>query len=257
MNWDLEQLQEQLCKSLCQDIRLHPRSDGRLYVETPFVFADGDAYALFLEQTSQGLRLTDCGHTLMHMSYDFDVDKLQEGTRGRIWQQIIRQAGLQLSGGELFVDTAPAQLGQDLIRFGQALTKVTDLTFLNRIRVESTFYDDLHEVLEGLVPGRLERDYIHPDLEDGRDYPIDYRVLGASPNLFIFGVPNQAKARLVTITLEHLLRRHIDFDSLVIFANQQEIPRPDLARLSNAAGEMVSSLDAAEDISRKVRKLAA
>lgn len=257
MSFDLEHLQAQLCAGLCKGITLHPRKDGRLYLDTPFTFSDGDAYGLYLEQTPMGLRLTDCGHTLMHLSYDFDIDKLQEGTRGRLWQQILQQAGVQEQAGQLFTLTTSDRLGEDVIHFGQALTKITDLSFLNRIRVESTFYEDLDRVLEALVPARLVRDYVHPGLENGKDYPIDFRVLGPSPDLFIFGVPNQAKTRLVTITLEHLLRRKIDFDSLVIFANQQDIPRTDLARLSNAAGEMVASLDATEDISRKVRKLAA
>jgi hypothetical protein len=62
---------------------------------------------------------------------------------------------------------------------------------------------------------------------------------------------------LVTIILEHWLRASVEFDSLLIFADQQEIPRKDLARLSNVGGEMVASLDAREDIQRKILKLAA
>ena len=54
-------------------------------------------------------------------------------------------------------------------------------------------------------------------------------------------VGQDARQRVPTIMLEHWLRAHVDFDSLLIFADQQEIPRRDLARLSNVGGEMVAS----------------
>ena len=43
-----------------------------------------------------------------------------------------------------------------------------------------------------------------------------------------------------------------DLDSLLIFSDQGAIPKQDLARLSNAVGEMIASLDAETDFSRKL-----
>ena len=76
-------------------------------------------------------------------------------------------------------------------------------------------------------------------------------------HLFLLGIASRDKARLAAIILEHWLRYHVEFDSLLVFQDQQEIPRADLARLSNAGGEMVASLDAVEDLKRKLSKLAA
>jgi hypothetical protein len=42
-----------------------------------------------------------------------------------------------------------------------------------------------------------------------------------------------------------------------VFEDQQEIPRADLARLSNAGGEMVASLNAEGDLRRKLERKAA
>ena len=75
--------------------------------------------------------------------------------------------------------------------------------------------------------------------------------------MFVLGVPNRDKARLATSTLERLLRYKAKFDSILIFANQQEIPRKDLARLTNVGGEMVASLDARVDLERKILRKAA
>ena len=54
------------------------------------------------------------------------------------------------------------------------------------------------------------------------------------------------------------LKNHrADYESLLIFAYQAELPRPVLARLSNVGGEQIASLDARDDIERKIlRKVA-
>jgi len=68
----------------------------------------------------------------------------------------------------------------------------------------------------------------------------------------VFGIPSRDKARLTTIILERLLSANADFDSLLIFSDQQLIPKAHLARLSNAGGEIIASLDAEADFARKL-----
>jgi hypothetical protein len=119
------------------------------------------------------------------------------------------------------------------------------------------FHEDLKGRLYGLVvPDKIQPDYILAGEPDAESYPIDFRIEGKRAPLFLFGIAGRDKARLVTIVLEHWLRAKVDFDSLLIFQDQQEIPRRDLARLSNVGGEMVASLDASEDFQRKILKLA-
>ena len=100
----------------------------------------------------------------------------------------------------------------------------------------------------------MRKDYYYEEIENARDYPIDYRIEGKYSPLFLFGIPNRDKARLTTIILERLLRANADFDSLLIFSDQGIIPKQDLARLSNAGGEMIASLDAEADFTRKLVK---
>jgi len=130
---------------------------------------------------------------------------------------------------------------------------LNDLQFLNRARAESTFYEDLQENMFKIIPeDKIKKDYIYEEIENAKDYPIDYCIQGKTSPLFVFGIPNKDKARLTTIVLERLLRAEADFDSLLIFADQTTMPRLDLARLSNTGGEMISSLDAVGDFSRKL-----
>ena len=139
---------------------------------------------------------------------------------------------------------------------GQAITKINDLTFLKRSRAESTFYEDLKESLYMIVPPeKIVSNFLYEGIENAADYPIDYRIEGKE-NLpvFLFGIPNKDKAKLVTIILERLLRAHANYDSLLVFLDQGALPRPDLARLTNAGGEMIASLDAEQDFRRKLQR---
>lgn len=259
MSLDVAQLQERLCAVMCADIRIVDRTNGWLLLTTPFAFPDGDPYLVYLREQPGGiLRLTDGGHTLMHLSYENDIDKFREGTRGRLFEQILSEQDVTERDGEFFIDASPDTLGAAFFRFSQTLAKICDLTFLNRARVESTFYEDLSELLTRIIsPEIVTRDYIYPNMPNADDYPIDYRVEGKVDPLFVFGIPNRDKARLATIVLERLLRANAQFESVLIFADQSSMPRKDLARLSNAGGEMIASLDAQDDLRRKITRRAA
>lgn len=259
MTLDISKLQEKLCSLMCAEVRIRAKNNKLLAVETPFFFPDGDPYQIFIKEMPGGIiRLTDMGHTMMHLSYENDTDKFREGTRGNIFNQIKSETFIEEDNGEFFVDTQTEDLGFNIFRFGQGLTKINDLTFLNRVRAESTFYDDLQDQLMKVVgEEKIVKDYYYTDMENAKDYPIDYRIEGKSDPIFLFGIPNKDKARLTTIILERLLRAKADFESILIFSDQSLIPRPDLARLSNIGGEMIASLDAETDFSRKLlRKVA-
>ena len=75
--------------------------------------------------------------------------------------------------------------------------------------------------------------------------------------MFLYGISGRDKARLTTIMLSHFLLHGVSFDSVIVFAGQKEIPRLDLARLTNVAGTAVASLEAENDLRRKIDRLAA
>jgi hypothetical protein len=253
---DVARIQEAICKSMCADVLVHARPDGRLLVETPFTFGDGDAYSIFLEPLpSGGMRITDLGNTFMHLSYTEEVERLNEGTRAKLLERIVMEHGLKNNAGEFLIESSMGDLGANLFRFGQALTRIHDLSYLKRARVESTFYEDLFESLVRIVPAeKIQREYVVPTIAKGDEYPIDYRIAAEPRDVFLFGIPSKDKALLVTIILEHMLRAAVPFESMLVFADQTQIPRPHLARLSNVGDEMVASLAAHEDLARKLRK---
>ena len=63
----------------------------------------------------------------MHLSYDNKVSKLREGTRGRVFRQILADAGLQEDDGEFYLNIPADRVGANIFRFGQAMTRIHDL----------------------------------------------------------------------------------------------------------------------------------
>ena len=136
---------------------------------------------------------------------------------------------------------------------GQTMTRIYDLTLLSRSNVGSTFYVDLADCLSALVDeARMQRDY-QPEVPNADAYPVDYRIEGKSGiPLFLYGVPNRDKARSTTIMLGYFHRHDLAFESIIVFEDQAEIPRVDLARLSDVGGDVISSLESTEDLNRKL-----
>lgn len=54
--------------------------------------------------------------------------------------------------------------------------------------------------------------------------------------------------------LSRFHRHAPEFESLPVFTDRREIPRPDSLRLSNPCGERIASLEAKDDLRRKPRQ---
>lgn len=259
---NINELQEAVCESLCADVKVVERNDGYFFVDTPFEFGDGDHYSLFLKfLPTGGVRITDRGTTFMRMSYLNDLSKFRDGARGRLLEQLVGTSGLQEDSGEFYIDVPGGQLGNALVRFGQAITRIHDLTFLNKNRVASTFYEDLRDQLQEIVGAdEMVENYIVPNVPNADIYPVDFFVKGEDAPLFIFGVPDQAKARLATVIIQYLRQymgndgKRSPFKSLVVLQDQSNIPHNDRGRLINAASMMVNTLDARNELKLKIEE---
>lgn len=249
-----DDLQRQICEQLCVTVRVETRPDGELMLNSGFEFPDGDCYPIYLAETLGGIRLSDRGDTLMRVSYENDIDAFLSGSRGLLVERILAEERVTSDGGIFYLDTTIDGISAAIFRYGRALTRIYNLTIHSRSRVASTFYEDLADIIIRTAgEERIQRDHYLPDVPNSEAYPIDYWLEGSrGRQVFLYGVPNRDKARLTTIILSHFHRIHLDFDSILVFRDQAEIPRMDLARLSDVGGEMVSSLASINDFRRKL-----
>ena len=123
-------------------VRLSADGEERFRVLTPFHFDDGDQLVIVLKKVGERWILTDEAHTYMHLTYDIDAKLLQNGTRRKLILKALSMFDVEESNGELIVDVSNGRYGDALYDFVQALLKITDVSYLSRERVRSTFMED-------------------------------------------------------------------------------------------------------------------
>ena len=232
---------------MCAQIEIAAHGVDQYLVHTPFLFADGDHYVVLLKQSSTGFVLTDEGHTFMHLSYD--VPQFDQGTRGSIIDRVLANYRIENNQGELLLTISDNRYGDALFSYVQAITRITDVSFLARERVRSTFLEDFHELVRNAAANReVTVNYAHPIHDPEKRYQIDARINGhAGRQALLFGIPNDSHCRDATVILNRWERWGERFASIAVFQDQTEINRIVLARFSDVAERQFSSLDTALD----------
>jgi Domain of unknown function DUF1828 len=236
-------------QAIGKQIEVEREGNDRYPIYTPFTMEDGDHFTIVLQgkEGSQEWVLTDEGSTLLHLSYIMDYASLKKGTRNQVIERVLGQFGLQNREGELRLITKYSDLASAIFTFLQALTRVTDITYLSREQAKATFLDDFREFMQTHVPAeRLTFDYNHPQFDRQRIYTVDALVNHSSEPLYVFAVGGNDRCRDVTINLHQYRSWKIPFQSMAVFQDQKEIQRDVLARFSDIADKQFSSLTSSE-----------
>jgi len=238
-----ETIESDFKKKVCDKVRLYPEGRDRFRVFTPFRFGDGDHLSIVLKKSGEQWVLSDEGHTFMHLSYDRDSADLQQGNRRKLIERALAEFGVTDNEGELRAEIEEGRYGDALFSYVQAMLHVTDVTYLNREVVKSTFMEDLRVLIKESVPqATKEFDWSDPESDADGKYPVDCRIECYGRPLFVFGVSNEQKCDLVTIVVLHYEKTRYPFDSMVVFDEQEAIGRKPLARLSDVIGKQFSTL---------------
>ena len=233
-------------EKVSNEINLTKEGKNRYIVLTPFMFDDGDHLPIILKKENGQWYLSDEGHTFMHVSYDeIDVDK---GTRRKIIDTVLLSYGIENREGELRSYVKEKDFGDTIYSFIQGLIKITDISYLKRERVRSTFFEDFKNLLETKVSEeRRVFDYNNPVHDPERKYIVDCRINGAKRPLYVFAVPNDDRCRDATITCLQHEKFGIPFIATAIFENQEEINRRVLSRFSDVCEKQFPSLQSAKE----------
>jgi len=243
---NLELLEKDFKNKICDEIALAQEGLNRFVVLNPFMFDDGDHIVVLLKSKEGKWLFTDEGHTFMHISYeDIDIDK---GTRKKIIDNVLLGYGIKNQEGELIAEIPDNHFGDALYSYLQGLIKITDINYLSRERVKSTFMEDLRAFLEEKAPSE-RRTFNYHDKQHDPDgkYIIDCRINGMTRPLFVFGVPNDDKCRDVTISCLQYEKFGMPFRTMAVFEDQESINRKVLARFSDICDKQFSTLATNKD----------
>jgi hypothetical protein len=244
----IETIEIDFRRKVGETIRLAGEGINRFRVFTPFLFEDGDHLAIVLKRETHGWVLSDEGHTYMHLTYDLEEKDLQKGNRQKIVSNALSAFSVEDREGELQLAIPGERYGDALFSFVQALLKISDVTYLSRERVRSTFLEDFRNLLESTVAeGRRTFDWCEPQHDSEGKYVVDCRVNGMAKPLMVFALPSDDKVRDATISLLQFERWKIPHRSLGIFEDQEEVNRNVLARFSDMCEKQFSSLGTNKD----------
>ena len=241
----MDSIEKSFCDAICSRVSLVADGRKRFRVVTPFVFNDGDHLVIVLKEEGGRWVLSDEGHTYMHLSLDLDERELRTPTRRRLVRNALSFFGLTDRGGELVLAVDDGDHGGALFSFVQAVLKITDVTYLAREHVVSTFIEDFERFISDRVPKERRTFGWHdPQRDPGPrpKYRVDCRINGSPTPLFAYALPSDNKTQVATISLLRFETWGLSFCSLGVFEDSTKIDKSIHARFMDVIGKEFSSL---------------
>ena len=242
---NIDAIQDSFKATLIESIRLIPEGVNRYRISTPFHFDDGDHFVIALREDEKGhWIITDEGHTYMHMSYHLDLPSLEKGNRNKIIEDALERYGVIEKEGQILTQIDElTNAGNVFYNFIQCLINITDVSYLSRERVASTFMEDFRQFIgETVEPERYIFEYSDNEHDPNGKYAVDCRINGMVRPLHIYAIGNDDKCRDTTIGILQFQRWNRSFLTLGIFEDQEQINRKVLSRFTDVCDRQFSSL---------------
>lgn len=234
---------DNLLTAIQKEWRVYEDTPKHYRLFSPFAFDDGDRFVMILRPGQHAWELSDEGHTFMHLSYKMDEGDLKRGTRQTLIHNTLSLFSIEDRDGELVMPLDDARDGERVFHFAQALCKLSDLAFLSREQVRSTFLEDFRTFFrEHLPPEHLAFDWHDAQRDPLSNYIVDCRVASSPDPTWVFALPTDDRVKDATITIHQLRHWGLKGQTLAVFENQEAVHRKALSRLTDVCEYQVSSL---------------
>jgi hypothetical protein len=232
---------ENLKSEFNHHVSFREKRPGIVQVLAPLFHEDGDMVDIFLDlpkSSGENICISDHGMTLMRLSYSYDVDT---STKKRILSRILSENGIEEDRGRLCLSTSQEHLYPSLLQFAQTVAKVSNMQAFKREVMQNLFYEMLGDfVKSNLVRFQPVENYL--PLPDRDDLEVDWK-LNLSREVFLFGVRDNAKARLATLSCLQFQMQNIPFRSVIVHEDfENGLSKKDQSRITSVADKQFTSL---------------
>jgi hypothetical protein len=191
-------------------VSFREKRPGILQVLAPLFHEDGDMVDVFLDlpnSPSGPIRISDHGMTLMR----------------------------------LYLETTPEHVYPSLLQFAQTAVKVSNMQVFKREVIQNLFYEMLGDFVQStLVRFRPIESYQPIPQRD--DLEVDWK-LSLPREIFLFGVKDNAKARLAALACREFQICRVPFRSVIVHEDfENGLSKKDQSRITNAADKQFTSL---------------
>jgi hypothetical protein len=239
----IEAIEREFKKKVCDQLSVVTEGLDRYRVFTPFLFEDGDHLSIVLKKDGHHWFFSDEGHTYMHLTYDINERELRQGTRQKIISNALKSFSLEDRDGELVITVPDEQFGDALYSFVQGLLRISDVSYLNRERTRFTFLEDFRSFISERIPeDRREFDWHEPRQDPEGRYIVDCRLTGAKAPVFLYALSSDERVSAATIILHQLERWGLQFRSVGIYRDQEEVTPLAVARFTDICERQFASL---------------
>lgn len=229
-------IEKDFVHKVSEKIRLSPDGEERFRVLTPFQFEDGDQLVIVLKKVGDRWVLSDEAHTYMHLTYDIDEKLLHRGARRKIILNALSMFDVKDRNGELTLDVSDERYGDALYDFVQALLKITDVSYLSKEQIKSTFIDDFRTLFyEGVQEPekRVFFDWSDQNRDPQKNYKVDCLINREHKPLLVYALANDNRTRDATIALHQFREWGVSFHPVGIFKEPNAVGHRVLARFSD------------------------
>jgi hypothetical protein len=236
----MEQILDHIKKDFNGRVGIKKKRPDIYQLLLPIYHEDGDMIDLFITPVGENkFALCDYGLTLQRLSYSYEIDT---ENKENILQKIISENKLTEQEGNICLETKPDTLYADIMHLTQAYAKIGSMRYFKREVIENLFFEMLDEYIFGELKDFNPQKKVLP-IPDRDDLEADYSFQPNGKPVFMFGVKDVAKARLVTLSYQAYLLSNLKYHGWAVTENFEALPRKDKLRLTNACDKQFTSLD--------------
>lgn len=222
---EYKKIQNILSESIKTSISLRELGRNTFQIISPFEFYDGDILVAYLEMKNDNVIFSDHGHTLMHVSYDVDINVK---TRKEILENVIATHELNIENGDISAQGDISNIDKIFWDFMQGLLKISDISQWKFERAVSLFLQEFDNFMETTIKPKVpisEKEWFDPDVDPKQYYTVPWICKNDKEPIFIFPIKsNDACQQSIITTLKYKEEDYI-FNSLGVFSDIDIISR--------------------------------